>query len=116
MLALVYGYEISYHIVYGRKIIFLTDHKPLATLKELKTPFGRLGQLLFRLDGVDYSIEYIEGRSNLPDFLSRAHFSGPLAAQANAIELASSFDWPTEQKKDPELLQIISCVKFNADE
>ena len=34
LLALVYGYEVSYHLVFGRKIIFLTDHKPLATLKD----------------------------------------------------------------------------------
>lgn len=76
LLALVYGYEICYHLVFGRTIVFLTDHQPLATLKDLKYPFGRLGQLLFKLDGVDFTIQYIPGDSNhIPDFLSRAHFS-----------------------------------------
>jgi hypothetical protein len=61
MLALVYGYQACYHFVYGRKIIFGTDHKPLVTLCKLKRPFDRLGRLLNHLMGVDYSLEYIPG-------------------------------------------------------
>ena len=32
LLALVFGYKCSYHFVYGRHVIFLTDHEPLVTL------------------------------------------------------------------------------------
>jgi hypothetical protein len=56
MLSLVVGYESSLHLVYGRHIIFLTDHEPLVTLKNLKNPLGRIGRLLNRLQGVDYGI------------------------------------------------------------
>ena len=118
LLALVYGYEICYHLVFGRKIVFLTDHKPLADLKDLKQPFGRLGQLLFKLDGVDFSIVYIPGDSNyLPDFLSRAHFANELEpASTLSISLGSQIDWAWEQQQDEELILVKSCIRSNADE
>jgi hypothetical protein len=116
-LALVYGYTICYHLVFGRKIVFLTDHKPLSTLNNVKTPFGRLGQLLFKLEGVDYSIEYIEGSKNyLLDFLSRAHFAEPsdfITSTSMSILVSSSIDWAKEQAKDEELLRVIACIRKN---
>ena len=117
LLALVYGYEICYHLVFGRKIVFLTDHKPLATLKDLKHPFGRLGQLLFKLDGVDFSIVYIPGESNhIPDFLSRAKFMEPSMAEIKAISVDSQLNWAVEQNKDEELILVKSCIRSNASE
>jgi len=61
MLAIVYGYQACYHFVYGRHIIFGTDHKPLVTLCKLKRPFDRLGRLLNHLMGLDYILEFISG-------------------------------------------------------
>jgi hypothetical protein len=78
MLALVYAYQACYHLVYGRKIVFGTDHKPLVTLCKLKRPFDRLGRLLNHLMGVDYVLEYIPGHLNyLADFMSRAIIQEP---------------------------------------
>jgi hypothetical protein len=112
LLALVYGYTICYHLVFGRRIVFLTDHKPLATLDKLKMPFGRLGQLLFKLEGVDYSIVYIEGSKNyLPDFLSRAHFENPITSISGSILVQSALNWQTEQAKDEEILRVIACIR-----
>ena len=49
LLALVYGYKACFHLVFGRKIVFRTDHEPLVKLTQLKEPFGRLGRLLYHL-------------------------------------------------------------------
>ena len=43
--------------MYGRKIIFYTDHVPLVALCKLKSPFGRLGRLLNYL--VDHVYEIV---------------------------------------------------------
>jgi hypothetical protein len=117
LLALVYGYHICYHLVFGRRIVFLSDHKPLATLDKLKLPFGRLGQLLFKLEGVDYTIQYIEGAKNfLPDFLSRANFEELTKAVANSILVTSSINWAQEQARDEEILRIMACIRKSATE
>ncbi len=60
MLSLDVDYESSLQLVYGRHIIFLTDHEPLVKLKNLKNPLGRIGRLLNRLQGVDYGILEME--------------------------------------------------------
>jgi hypothetical protein len=84
MLAIVYGYQSCYHLVYGRKIIFGADHKPLVTLSKLKRPFDRLGRLLNHLMGVDYTLEFIPGHLNyLADFMSRAIIQEPSTACTN---------------------------------
>jgi hypothetical protein len=123
MLALVYEYQACYHFVYGRKIVFGTDHKPLVTLCKLKRPFDRLGRLLNHLMGVDYSLEFIPGHLNyLADFMSRAVVQDPnvaatSSASVNTTHLVSKVDWAAEQSKDNELRAVIQCVKdHSADE
>jgi hypothetical protein len=37
LLALIYGYKCSHHFVYGRHVIFLTDHEPVVTLQSERT-------------------------------------------------------------------------------
>jgi hypothetical protein len=120
MLAIVYGYLSCYHLVYGRKIIFGTDHKPLVTLSKLKRPFDRLGRLLNHLMGVDYTLEFIPGHLNyLADFMSRAIIQGPALSSSNmayinVTSLVSSVDWILEQKNDSELVQVMQCVSNNS--
>jgi hypothetical protein len=120
MLAIVYGYQSCYHFVYGRKIVFGTDHKPLVTLCKLKRPFDRLGRLLNHLMGVDYTLEFIPGNLNyLADFMSRAvvqdTVSTPTAlATANSMELKSKLNWIDEQTNDKELSEVKRCVKAGA--
>jgi hypothetical protein len=119
MLALVYGYQACYHFVYGRKIVFGTDHKPLVTLCKLKRPFDRLGRLLHHLMGVDYTLEYIPGHLNfLADFMSRAVVQDyTTATDVNITKLESTVDWLAEQAKDAELMGISHCIRNNsADE
>jgi hypothetical protein len=113
MLALVYGYQACYHFVYGRKIIFGTDHKPLVTLCKLKRPFDRLGRLLHHLMGVDYTLEYIPGHLNfLADFMSRAVVQdGNIAVDVNAIRIESEVNWVEEQAKDIELTGVCNCIR-----
>jgi hypothetical protein len=117
MLAIIYGYQSCYHFVYGRKIVFGTDHKPLVTLCKLKRPFDRLGRLLNHLMGVDYTLEFIPGHLNyLADFMSRAVVQDtrpmPIAsAGVNTTNLESEVDWAHEQSLDKELCGIIACIK-----
>ena len=113
MLSLVVGYESSLHLVYGRHIIFLTDHEPLVTLKNLKNPLGRIGRLLNRLQGVDYEIRYIKGCSNhIADFMSRVdHPCDPVPTEINHIELNFGMDWSHEQGKDEEVRAVRDLLK-----
>ena len=116
MLAIVYGYHACYHLVYGRKIVFGTDHKPLVTLCKLKRPFDRLGRLLNHLMGVDYTLEFIPGHLNfLADFMSRAVIQDPLVSpasdiSANFTSLVSEINWVQEQSKDQDIANVIRCL------
>lgn len=120
MLAIVYGYMACYHLVYGRKIVFGTDHKPLVTLSKLKRPFDRLGRLLNHLMGVDYTLEFIPGHLNyLADFMSRAIMQEPTLSSSNMAyinftSLVSTVDWVSEQKNDLELGQVMQCISNNS--
>jgi hypothetical protein len=121
LLGLIYGYKICYHLVFGRTIVFMTDHQPLVTLVKLKEPFGRLGRLMQHLAGVDYTITYIPGRLNyLADFMSRAvaedideEDSLSSSIEINSLQITSAFNWSLEQEKDSELVLVKSCIKSN---
>ena len=120
MLAIVYGYMACYHLVYCRKIVFGTGHKPLVTLSKLKRPFDRLGRLLNHLMGVDYTLEFIPGHLNyLADFMSRAIMQEPTLSSSNMAyinftSLVSTVDWVSEQKNDLELGQVMQCISNNS--
>ena len=117
LLAIVYAYLACYHLVYGRKIIFGTDHKPLVTLCKLKRPFDRLGRLLNHLMGVDYTLEYIPGPLNyLADFMSRVIIQDGTSSPShicniNSIKLESSVNWVNEQSRDVAIQNVIQCIK-----
>jgi hypothetical protein len=121
LLSIVYAYKIAYHLVYGRKIVFQTDHQPLVTLMQLKEPFGRLGRLLHYLVDVDYEIRYIPGNQNfLADFMSRAISEdcddSPCTAtriEVNSLQITSAIDWPLEQSRDVELSHLRSLIVSN---
>jgi hypothetical protein len=124
LLSIVYGYKICYHLVYGRKIVFQTDHQPLVTLAKLKEPFGRLGRLFHYLVDVDFEIRFIPGRQNfLADFMSRA-VSENLETEddtftrieVNSLQLTSSVNWAAEQSKDIELSLLKDFIKTNKND
>jgi hypothetical protein len=116
LLALLVGYKSSYHFVYGRHVIFLTDHEPLVTLQRLKNPLGRFGRLLNQLADVSYEIKYIPGSNNhLADFMSRVeHPFDPCPVSVNSIELRSGIDWFKEQQEDKDVATIGHLIKTNA--
>jgi hypothetical protein len=112
LLAIIYAYDQFYSHVYGRKIVFYSDHEPLATMTNLKNPMGRLGRLLHRLQDVDYQIVYLPGVENfLPDYLSRAFEEEE--SESNNIELRSTIDWAEEQSLDLNIQQIIDLIGRN---
>ena len=116
-MAIIYAYEQFYHHVYGRRIEFYTDHKPLVTMQELKNPHGRLGRLFHKLSGVDYRLNYISGPENyLADFLSRSFNLEPVEVSVNAIVFKASIDWAAEQHQDDDLLAVSQCVALQLPE
>jgi hypothetical protein len=46
LLAIVWAAKRINAYIYGRNVTFITDHKPLVTMKSLKEPNGRIGRLL----------------------------------------------------------------------
>jgi hypothetical protein len=46
LLAIVWAAKRFNAYIYGRNVTFITDHKPLVTMKSLKEPNGRIGRLL----------------------------------------------------------------------
>ena len=108
LLSLVYGLKCSHHLVYGRDVVFYTDHEPLVSLVRLKNPLGRLGRLLNYLVDVRYKMIYIAGKKNyLADFMSRGESE---EARVNFVEFMSSISWAAEQNKDLEISAIRDCV------
>ncbi len=71
--------------MYGRRLKFLSEHEPQKTLKH---PLGRVGRLLYRLQGVDYEIRYVKRiNSRKADFISRVEHPGiPLPVEVNLVE------------------------------
>ena len=113
LLAVVYAYDKFYHYVFGRKIIFFTDHKPLVTAKQLKKPFGRLGRLFLKISEADYEIVYKPGSVNyIPDFLSRVYPEDKVCS-VNMTRIQSSIDWVSEQSKDETLKRLVELVNRN---
>ncbi len=78
-------------------MIFVTDHKPLVTLFNLKNPIGRTARLLLnQLEGSTYEFRYCPGRLNhLADYLSWSdHQDIPVEASRHVTEINfSSLDW-----------------------
>ena len=101
MLAIVRAARHFRSYIFGRRVVFRTDHKPLSTLIKAKEPNGRLYRLLIKLQDLDYEIIYHPGcKNNLADLLSRP------TAEVNSLEIEVLFDWASEQDKDKELATV----------
>ena len=99
LLSLVWSAKYSQHYVYGRKIYLITDHKALAELKSIKIPEGRLGRFILKLQNLDHEIIYRPGKLNgNADALSRL--------KCNSIQITSEINWPDEQSRDINLLEL----------
>lgn len=98
LLAITYAAHKFRPYLYGRSCTFVTDHKPLATLKELHDPLGRIGRLFSHLKDMNYKIVYQPGAENVTaDMLSRD------TVEANSLVLSSTVNWSVEQSMDPVL-------------
>jgi len=99
LLAIVWASRHFRNYIFGRKVLFVTDHKPLATIKKLKDKSNRLAKMFLKLQDMDYEIVYKKGSENvLADFLSRIPED---VAQINHItKLEPHVNWPAEQQKD----------------
>ena len=120
LLAITYAYDQFYAYIYGRHILFYTDHEPLVTMRQLKfvnMEHKRLARLFHRLQDVDYELRHIAGAENyLADFLSRAFAKEELAAEANHLMLKSVVDWTVEQAKDSELCDVMRLLRSDASD
>ncbi len=58
--------------VYGRKVVVMTDHKPISQLQKTLSPFSRIAKLLFKIQQHNASIVYKPGKLHInADALSR---------------------------------------------
>lgn len=72
LLSLVFAKKKSNHYIYARHVTFVTDHKPLVSMKVLKEPMGRIGRLMNKLQDQDFTLVYQPGSKNITaDLLSR---------------------------------------------
>uniref|UniRef100_A0A915ICD0 Reverse transcriptase RNase H-like domain-containing protein n=1 Tax=Romanomermis culicivorax TaxID=13658 RepID=A0A915ICD0_ROMCU len=71
-LAIVYGFRMYRHYVYGQKVIVRTDHKSLEWLKDIKRRNSCLQCFAINLQDYDYKVKYVKGKDNAcTDFFSR---------------------------------------------
>lgn len=99
--------------IYGQRVTFFTDHKPLADLKLNRAPEEPLGRLMLKLQGLNYDIRYVRGADNtVADLLSR-DVNRPEPADVdvstNTISV-ETVDWAALQRADPQLAELIKSV------
>jgi hypothetical protein len=101
--------------LYGRRYTFIVDHEPLVTMRKLKDPMGRIGNLLHKLQDCDYDMVYQPGHVT-PDLLSR-----PSKTDVNILSIGLQFEscinWAKEQEADIKLVEVMRLIQsFNKDE
>lgn len=74
LLAIVYALSQFRPYIYGRKVLIVTDHKPLVWVMNLKDPSSRLMRWKIKIEEYDYITIYKKGSLNTnADSLSRIH-------------------------------------------
>lgn len=91
---------------------FNTDHQPLATMKSLKEPMGRIGRLLNKIQDQEYTIVYQPGVKNVTaDLLSRPETeSKSVDVNACGLVFKNTVNWSEEQKSDELVGKILDLV------
>uniref|UniRef100_A0A6G5ABQ2 RNA-directed DNA polymerase n=1 Tax=Rhipicephalus microplus TaxID=6941 RepID=A0A6G5ABQ2_RHIMP len=120
-LALVWAVAKFRPYLYGRPFSVVTDHHALCWLNSLKDPSGRLGRWALRLQEFSYSVVYKSGHLHRDaDCLSRYPVDDPEDTDEpteNSILSVSDFlNIGEEQKRDPELLDIISRMESSTND
>ena len=119
MLAVVWCSRHFNNYIYGRKIQFYTDHKPLVSLVKTKEPNGRLNRLLIKIQDLDYQLNYFPGKDNhTADALSRIIGNNQnqveaqvIYHQVSSLDLNVNLDWEFEQSMDREISVVKLAIK-----
>jgi len=93
-LALVWACERLKIYLIGKKFTLLTDHKPLEVIFGGKNkPCARIERWLLRMQSFDFNVQYIEGKNNIADPLSRLFtvVTPPIEISDNYISHLVSF-------------------------
>ena len=105
MLAIFWASRYYKCYIYGRFVVFYTDHEPLEKLQKSKEPDGRLYSMYLKLQNLNHQIVYYPGVKNkTADLLSR-----PAIASCKTLDVKIEVDWAEEQDNDKEL----AIVKVN---
>ena len=104
LLAIVWASKRFNAYIYGRHVIFITDHEPLVTMRTLKEPFGRIGRLFHKIQDIDYTLIFQPGARNFTaDLLSHPQ----IETKAVEVVINTSINWSLEQSSD----NCISLIK-----
>lgn len=111
LLCIVWAAKYFRNYIFGRKVRFYTDHKPLVTAKNLKEKSGRLARLFFKLQDIEHEILYKKGKDNVQaDFLSRIQ-----NVNVNMTIIEPSINWEKEQNNDTSIALIKDLIKTSAN-
>lgn len=110
MLAISWAAKYFETYIFGRKVIFHTDHKPIAQMRDFKDKSGRLVKLYNKITHLNFEIKYKRGAENVrADFLSRLPSGadgGADTKEAKIVEVKKAFDWSEQQDKDEMLARL----------
>ena len=115
LLAVVFCHKKFKAYLYGRRCTFIVDHEPLVTMRKLKDPMGRIGNLLNKIQDCDYDMVYQPGALHFtPDLLSRP--SKNVVINSIEMQFGSCINWVQEQAVDVSVSEVIRLVKNKNDD
>jgi hypothetical protein len=119
LLGVVWASRYFKNYIFGKKIVFFTDHKPLVTMRDLKDKTGRTAKLFYKLECLNYELRYKKGEENvMADFLSRIPSDlgeAEVKVELNALTaIEPSIDWTKEQQKDDDLREISKLIEIGS--
>lgn len=97
--AVIWGVEHFHNFLYGHSFIVVTDHKPLEVIYSARSrPSARIERWVLRLQGYNYTVEYVKGTDNVADAFSRLFPLGEKQKKGHICQLTSQYiSWVTNQ-------------------
>ena len=122
-LGLVWGCERFHMYLYGMEFTLLTDHKPLETIYSTSSRnSARIERWVLRLQPYKFRVQYVPGKQNIADSLSRLVDKGELnghddaeefirfVAEASAPVAITIREIEEESAADPDISQLQECI------